>query len=406
MASLLSARRTNPKIRLKATVPTESEPEVSEPTPSHPSASWLLFAVGGAVVVAASGWVIVAGLAVVGWLAAEPGTLISALKIGTQLWLLANGAGAIIGGAELTLVPLGVSLLLAFMISRAATMAARHAAGEPWPVVARVSAAITGCYVLIVAAVSVLFGTGEQTVRGVVGALLISGIAALWGSSRGIDGELTMSWPVWSRAIPQAVAGAQAVMVLAGSAALATSLILHFDRIKTLTTALDAGIGGGIALVAIQLAFVPNAVLWAASYTLGAGFTAGGGSVVAPRGTDLGMLPSIPLLGAMPAEGAGGSSQLFWLAGGVLAGGLAAFLVMRARPTARFDETSLVGGLAGAIAGLVFTGLAWFSRGGLGTGRLAELGPRLGELVVMSVTLMGISGLIVGLAWGLLRRSR
>ena len=53
-----------------------------------------------------------------------------------------------------------------------------------------------------------------------------------------------------------------------------------------------------IALLLAQLALVPNALVWAASYALGAGFVMGAGSVVAPAGTELGMLPGLPLLGA------------------------------------------------------------------------------------------------------------
>jgi hypothetical protein len=77
---------------------------------------------------------------------------------------------------------------------------------------------------------------------------------------------------------------------------------------------------------------------------------------------------------------------------------------MRARPAARCDETSLVGGLSGLLAGLCLVALAWASGGDLGAQRLAGLGPRLLPLLVLSATTMGLAGMLVGLVLGLVRR--
>ena len=126
-----------------------------------------------------------------------------------------------------------------------------------------------------------------------------------------------------------------------------------------------------------QLAYAPNAIVWAASYAIGPGFTLGNGSIVSPAATELGALPAIPLLTAVPDVGPGGVSHLWWLALGVAAGAVAATLVVLARPTARFDETTLVGGLAGVLAGVAFTGVAWLTSGDLGTDLLSGLGPQL-----------------------------
>jgi Family of unknown function (DUF6350) len=203
-----------------------------------------------------------------------------------------------------------------------------------------------------------------------------------------------------------AVIAAQLTMAVAGAALLATGLITHFDRVVALTGALDAGIAGGTALLVLQLAFAPNALIWAGSYTLGAGFSVGASSVVAPAGTELGMMPGLPLLGALPAGGAADVAQLWWLAGGVTAGTVAAWQVVRHRPGARVDEASLVGGLSGLFAGLIFVCAAWASGGDLGTLRLTDLGPRMGPLLVMAPTTMGLAGMVVGFALGLLRLLR
>jgi hypothetical protein len=180
---------------------------------------------------------------------------------------------------------------------------------------------------------------------------------------------------------------------------------MHLQRVEALHDALHPGVAGGIALLLIQLAFAPNALIWSASYALGSGFSLGAGSVVAPAATQLGMVPGIPLLGALPSPGPGDLAQLWWLAAGAVAGAIACWVVLGSRPAVRFDQASLAGGACGLLAGAVFAGLAWAASGDLGTLRLAGIGPRLFPLLVMAGTTMGLSGLITGLAFGLVTRS-
>jgi hypothetical protein len=404
MASLLSPRRTEPDLELHATVARSEEARQRPDEAPLPRYGWLVMAVGGGLTAALSGWVLLAGVAVLGWLAADRGSLVGAIGVGTQLWLLANGAGAQLGSTAVTLVPWGATLVFAVILSRAAGFAARHAPEESWRSAAGVTGATTVAYVVPVLLVSVFAGGAPHPVRGLAVSALVAVAAAGWGSCRALGCDLTAGWPAWARAVPRAVAGAQLTLLAAGAAALATGLVVHVDRVVALSESLDAGVVGGIALLLAQLAFVPNAVVWSASYALGAGFTLGQGSVVAPASTQLGLLPSVPLLGALPGSGAGEPVQLWWLAAGALAGAVAAWLVTRARPAARLDETCLVGGLSGVTAGLVFVVLAWATSGDLGAARLAGLGPRLLPLLVMAATTLGLAGMLVGLVVGLLRR--
>jgi hypothetical protein len=69
-------------------------------------------------------------------------------------------------------------------------------------------------------------------------------------------------------------------------------LWLHLSRVAALHAALQPGVAGGIALLLLQLAFAPNALVWSASYALGSGFSLGAGSVVAPAVIELGILPA------------------------------------------------------------------------------------------------------------------
>ena len=90
-----------------------------------PPISWPVIAVVGGAVTALASWILCAGVTVLGWLAAEPGSLGGALQVGTLLWLLSNGVGVRVGDIPVTLVPWGATAVIAFMISRFAAASAR-----------------------------------------------------------------------------------------------------------------------------------------------------------------------------------------------------------------------------------------------------------------------------------------
>lgn len=411
MASLLSPRRTDADLALHATVARTERTGEDDAEPQLPPASGLLAAIGGALASALIGWIVVTGVCVLGWLTAATGSFAGALGVGTQLWLLSNGAGAQLGSSVITLVPYGVTLLFALVLSRFAAFAGRHlgtgrertspAAG--WRNWATLTGVMVAAYAAPVVAVHLLLDAPAPSPPSTVGALLLIVLAAARGSARGLHYQPTASWPDPYQALLRAVLGSQLVLLAAGAGALATGLILHLDRVSQLTASLDAGPGGGLVLLLAQLALLPNAVAWSASYALGAGFSLGPGAVVAPMSTQLGLLPAIPLLGALPRTAEGGLG-LWWLTAGVLAGMVSAWLALKSRRALRFDAASLVGGLAGVSSALIVVALAWVCSGDLGTTRLVGLGPRLLPLLVLSSSTLGLAGLLTGLAIGLLRR--
>src|ERR671912_451771 len=362
MASLLSPRRADPAISLQATVRQSRRRGADQRDPDQSLLGWFPLGLAGGVLSSLTGWVLIAGTVVLGWLAAEPG--------------------------------------------KSAAFAARRAKRRSTARLAAISGATAAGYLAPVVVVALAHGEGWSSLSRLGVVLLLICLSAALGVSRARDEDLTGRWPPWASALSRGVIGAQLVMLIAGSAVLASGLIHHMSRVVEFTNALNTGVAGGVALLVLQLALAPNAVIWAGSYALGAGFSIGSSSVVAPAGTELGMLPGLPLLGALPASGASSSVQLWWLAGGVIAGAVAAWAVIGRGPAPRFDESALVGGLSGVLAGLVFVCLAWASGGDLGAVRLTALGPRLVPLLIMAPTTMGLAGMIVGFLLGLLRPRR
>jgi hypothetical protein len=173
-------------------------------------------------------------------------------------------------------------------------------------------------------------------------------------------------------------AAAAAVLVLAASVLAAIQMTLSYSRMISLYESLHTEVLGGLVLTLGELAFLPNLVIWTASWLIGPGFTIGTGSMVSPLATQLGPLPAIPLLGAVPV----GEHSLGFI--GLLAPVLAGFFVaivirggvIRGIGGANRNTSLLAVGLGvGAVGGIVLGLLAWFSSGAAGPGRLVDVGP-------------------------------
>jgi len=190
------------------------------------------------------------------------------------------------------------------------------------------------------------------------------------------------------------------IALVGGVIVLVVGLIANRAQFVLMTDQLNPGWAGGIILTLIQVFFAANIIIWCVSWSFGPGFTIGDGSVISLVGTHVGLLPAFPISSALPS----GPGSLLWLTFPIAAGVGAALTVLRVRPRARFDETALVGGLSGVLAGLGVAGLAALTGGDLGVDRLTGLGPFLLPLFVIAPSLMGLSGMCVGLVLGLIRR--
>jgi len=413
MATTGRSRRPARTVRLRSTAPLEEN--LTSDDGAEPILGWIPAAVGGGLLAALATWILVAGLTVIGWLPGDAGDLPGAIRFGTSLWHLGHGGAITLAGTYWSLVPLGVTVIalvtvrgVASFAGRQALLAERMTGTEPdrparARIAARVGAVLAGCYVLPVVVSAAAIGDGALG-RLAAGTIVLAVVAATAGVVHGTELDVLALLPGWARPIPRAVVAAQLVLVVGAAAALTSSLLLNRGRIDDLAGELGGGASAAVALTALQVAFLPTLLLWTAAWTLGPGFSVGAGTIVSPANTQLGLLPALPITGALPPEGPGQVTDLLWLVVGVAAGTAAAVTVMRGRPRARFDETALVGGLAGALAGLVFTALAVLGRGDLGLNHLAGLGPRLLQLLVTAPALLGLSGMAVGLVWGLWRR--
>ncbi|WP_026928317.1 cell division protein PerM [Granulicoccus phenolivorans] len=412
MASLNPSSRRDSRVRLE--IHGTDDPDALDTTvEDEPTLPWWASSALAGVGAALFGWVLLTGLALIGWGAAA-GSLGGAVRGGTQIWLLAQGGGLFLDQTSWTLPPLALTLLLGVglalltaWVARAEAAAAR--AEDPDADIGRLVRNVAGLtwlsYVTVVTVVATIVGPPSQGARTLVGSALLGAVATYLGALRGARHDPRGSWPDWLRPVPRAAAYASAVLLAGGAALWVFWLIRGFGQVSALNGDLELGIWPAILVLGAELAYLPNLLLWGVAYVSGAGFRIGTDTVVAVTGSNLGALPAIPVLGALP-NGTAGWPNLGWFAIPVLAGVVAAVWLMRSQPWLRAETAALSCGAAGLLAGLVVLLACALATGDLGTGRLAGVGARIPQVAMILPPLLGLTAALVGLVWGVLRARR
>lgn len=225
------------------------------------------------------------------------------VTVGASLWLLGHGVPLKTGGGLITLVPLGITALALFSCYASARRSA-HATRSAW---------LTGTvgYGLVVLGVGLL--AGATTTPGLVVAALGGMVVGALGLGCGIlarpDAPRLADLAGRIPSIPRAVrlgmrGGALGVCLLVVVAGLMVMLWVIAGRATSadIVTGLAPGIAGGAILAAAQVTLVPNLVVWAMSWIAGPGFAIGADTSYTSTATRPGILPAVPLLGALPGD--------------------------------------------------------------------------------------------------------
>lgn len=85
-----------------------------------------------------------------------------------------------------------------------------------------------------------------------------------------------------------------------GALILGLSLIINLKTVKQLTTVLQPGYVGGFLLLILTLLYLPNFMISTIAYLVGAGFAIGRDTNISPLIFELGKIPALPILGALP----------------------------------------------------------------------------------------------------------
>lgn len=175
--------------------------------------------------------------------------------------------------------------------------------------------------------------------------------------------------------------------IILGFAALCTglSLMINIGTVHKLTTVLQPGFIGGILLFALTLLYLPNFLISAAAYLVGAGFAIGRDTLISPLHFSLGKIPALPILGALPT-----GRHPFYLIGALVVIGVGAQVAIWT-----VDSSRMV--LRQTIALFIFSSfaLSYLGSGALITYELGTVGPSLWKfpLIISAEFLLGV-GLI------------
>ena len=355
-------------------------------------------------------WLAVAGIIVPEWLANNGRSFPSILTAASSLWLSGHGAPVDIIGVHIGLIPLGltcVSLLLGEEACRygARVLWHRH---DKKPTRRHVGEAIA-LHTTVELLAAVMMAAGVATphwLTAMVGALLIGLCSGFVGACRGAHINPLSRLPHWARGLPRAIGSTVAVCLAGGSAVLAVALLVHANRVIHLHQQTGATGWGGFCLILVQLAWLPTMALWGTAWTMGSGFAFGTGTFVSPLGTHLGILPALPVLGALPSNSPLSPAACAWFAVPVVAAIIGGILVMRSLPEAEFEIGSGLGALTGLASGLVLGVLGLLSSGSLGDERLSEVGTIMPATAGCAVGILTFVTMLCGFVIGLSRRLR
>lgn len=393
---------------------TLTPPRTGKPV-ADPRPLTLLASLAGA---AAAGGMLAVCLAagVIGWFVTDGGVHgepRDGLRAGALGWLMAHGSGVIVQGVPVTAVPLGLTLLVAWVVWRCGLRLGESVAGHgpdadalsdgdrDWTV-PLATAVFSATYLVIAVLTLVLAGSSETAPSqgrtlgwSLVLTVVVGGTAIATGSGR-LAVWLSLA-PPSVRATAHAVASVLLTFLAGALLVFVIAFAVDIGAAMNVLSRLHTDTGDAVLFSLLVLTLVPNAVIFAGAYLLGPGFAVGTGTLVSPTVVAVGPVPMFPLLAALPDNGPTPAWTPALLALPVVLAALAVARSQRSHPTTAWDQGALRGLVAGVLAAVLFGVLAAIAGGAVGPGRMTDVGPAAGQVLVHAVVALGAGGLLGGL---------
>ena len=371
-----------------------------------------------ACAVAGTGVALLTTLTAIGWITAPHAGLgnglPAVLRTAITIWLAAHHVAFTLHGAgQIGMLPLGLLLIPGALLWRAGRWVVRSGEVARLRHVGYAALALALPYALLSGALALAARSSlaaPSLTQAVTGPFLAALVAGALGGAHALAPwrRLAALLPGRSRSVTMGSLLTLGLLVATGALLAGASLAVHLGQIRTLTDSLSPGPAGSALLLLAELAYVPNAIVWAIAFALGPGFAFGAGTFVAPTGSALGALPAFPMLAALPSGGGVPAwLSLLVLAIPYLAAAAGGVLIVRIMPTPMLEAAPLWGFVSGAASGCVVGVLAAFAGGPLGSGRLAAVGPSGWQVTLVAVLEMGVTAAVAAGAanWLLLWRA-
>lgn len=283
----------------------------------------------------------------------------SAVKAGALLTLAAAHGGIRLNGDSVTLVPLLITALLAWLVAGQARRS------DSWSAVLGLAVGYglgSGVLARWAELGSTRAPSGHSAVAGFSFVLLVGLLA------RGA-GPAAVRLSARHRRLVRAAFGVLVCYAGAGALLVAGSLVWHFSDAVAQQRQVAPGMAG-LPIALIGLAAAPNAVLAGIGYLTGPGFVLGSHTSVSATSVRHGLLPSMPLTAAVPNHPTPLAGLLVIAAVALAAGWCALHLVSPAPGLTRWLDATA----AAVLAGGVLAAATALSSGGIGSGALAHVG--------------------------------
>lgn len=373
--------------------------------------TFLMAALEATIIAAIGVFISLAPLTIVWLFENDPSiTWLVPYRAATDIWLLAQGSHLSVPAAtvlsfespafSIGILPLGLSVIIAAMAFRLGRRLT--AASQLWP---GWSAAVIayGLMSLLITTSSYdvaifpvawegtffppAFFTLFMVLGSVVGRLEYSGdgplvepAERLWIRQYAAYRFDRFNWAVRALFSPalRAGTGVTAIMLAASSILIALLIGFNWVQFTRLYEGLHVSFLGGVMITLGQLAFLPNVVIFGASWLTGVGFSVGTGSTISPLGTVVGPLPALPITAALPV-GANDFGMVAILVP-LVAAFVATILVRKHAAEIRFEFASplsaaiSLGISVGLVAAIEMGILAALASGSVGPGRLVTVG--------------------------------
>ncbi|WP_156757837.1 cell division protein PerM [Actinokineospora pegani] len=310
-------------------------------------------------------------------------------------WLAAHQVPLVIEGRELGALPLLPTALAALLVWRTAAAAAERLGVDGPRTAGWIVGVIAGAHAGLGLALALLSSSSPAQVDPLAGLYypaLVSGAAAVVGvlPRSGLLDLARESVDPLARSGLRAGLIAVAALLAVGAGLVVVALLGSFGTVRYLFGLQDTG--GGLGMLLLSLGYLPNAVVAATGFTAGPGFSMGE-VVVSALDFHGGPIPGLPLLGALPEDGA-----TWWLALCVLPALVGVFIGWSLRAVAVAPTTRLRAvAVAAVVVAMAFAVLGGAAGGSLGGGPFHPLDLRAAWLSLALVCWVGIPGAVM--AW-------
>ncbi|GAA6526217.1 DUF6350 family protein [Intrasporangium sp. DVR] len=351
--------------------------------------------------------------ALVGWLAAPEGTLgwFSAVQVGAAIWFVGHGQSIGGGGVSISLTPLVLFLLFGYVAvrwcRRLIAIERAVASRSEWNRVAQ-RGIVPGFLVGYV-------GAGAVFSLLTLGAPVAPGVAAVPGTAvvplaalgylllRPADADapgFVRAWflrgPSWLPFAWRVGWRGAGMLLLVGLGVVVLRLLVSAPEVLRIQGDYGLNLAAGVVVVLAQAMLLGNATTWALAFLAGPGFSIATDSMISPASAEPGLMPMVPILGALPSQ-ADYPAALFAVVLLPVACGIAIGrwldreVEFFGNVRARLIATSAAAVIAVTVIGL----LTWLANGSVGVERLAAVGPAVAPMVGALL----VEVLVGALAW-------